>query len=54
MVEFGDVKVVTSLNNMSGHYRPGRQSLDVATEAFGERGVRVLADGIEQYDWHTP
>ena len=54
MVEFGDVKVVTSLNNMSGHYRPGRESLDVAMEAFDERGLRVLADGVEQYDWHTP
>ena len=54
MVEFGDVKVVTLLNNMSGHYRPGRESLDVAMEAFDERGLRVLADGVEQYDWHTP
>lgn len=54
VIEFGDVKVVTSLNNMSGHYQPGRESLDVAMEAFEERGLRVLAGGVEQYDWHTP
>ena len=54
VIEFGNVKVVTSLNNMSGHYRPGSESLDVAMEAFEERGLRVLPDGVEQYDWHTP
>ena len=42
MVEFEDVKVVTLLNNMSGHYRPGRESLDVAMEAFDQRGVASL------------
>lgn len=54
VIEIGEVKVVASLNNMSGHYRPGRESLDVAVEAFEERGLRVLSDGVEQYDWHTP
>ncbi len=54
VIEFGDVKVVTALNNASGHYRPGRESLDVAMEAFEERGLRVLPDGVEQYDWRTP
>lgn len=54
VIAFGDVKVVTSLNNMSGHYRPGHESLHVAMEAFEERGLRVLADGVEQYDWHAP
>ena len=54
VIEFGDVKVVTVLNNMSGHYRPGRESLDVAMEAFKKRGWRVLPDGVEQYDWRTP
>ena len=38
VVEFGDIKVVTSLNDMSGHYRPGRESLDVAMEAFESAG----------------
>ena len=54
VIELGDVKVVTSLNNMSGHYRPGRESLDVVVEAFEERGLRVLPGGVEQDDWHTP
>ena len=54
VIEFGDVKVVTALNNASGHYRPGRESLDVAMEAFEERWLRVLPDGVEQYDWRTP
>lgn len=53
VIEFAEVKVVTALNNMSGHYQPGRGSLDVAVEAFEERGLRVLPDGVEQYDWHT-
>ena len=54
VVELGDAKVVTALNNKSGHYRPGSQTLDVAREAFEERGLRVLHTGIRQYDWRTP
>lgn len=54
VVELGDAKVVTALNNKSGHYRPGSQSLDIAREAFEERGLRVLPTGIKRYDWRTP
>ncbi len=52
--ELGKVKVVMSINNMSGHYRPGRESLDAAMRAFEERGLQVLPDSVEQYDWRTP
>ena len=54
VIDFGDVKEVTALTNMSGHYQPGHESLAVAKEAFEARGWRVLPDGVEQYDWRTP
>ena len=54
VVGFKCAWTIMTLNNKSGHYRPGRESLDVAMEAFEERGLRVLRDGVEQYDWHTP
>ena len=54
VIELGGVKVVAALNNMSGHYRPGSDSLDVAREAFEARELRVLPDGVEQYDWGAP
>lgn len=47
------VSVVTALNNLSGHYRPHANSLDVAVEAFEERGLRVSADGVKPYDLGT-
>lgn len=42
--------VVTALNNLSGHYLPHANSLDVAVEAFEERGFCVLPDGVKPYD----
>ena len=54
VMEHEGAKVVTALNNVSGHYRPGSESLDVAREAFEARGLRVLRAGVEQYDWRAP
>ena len=54
VIELGGVKVVAVLNNMSGHYRPGSDSLDVARETFEACELRVLPDGVEQYDWGAP
>ena len=38
--------VVISLDNKSGHYRPGRISLAVAKAAFESRGVQVAPDSL--------
>ncbi len=50
----GRYRVVTALNNMSGHYLPHAESLDLAVKAFEARGWRVLPDGVRQYDWEAP
>ena len=50
MAEY-DTKVVTALNNMSGHYQPDESSLTVAAQAFEDRGLQVQRDGIRGYDW---
>ena len=54
VLELDGAKVVTALNNQSGHYQPGSESLDVAREAFEACELRVLPDGVEQYDWRAP
>ena len=51
VIDVDGAKVVTALNNMSGHYRPDQSSLAVAREAFEARGLRVLQGAVEQYDW---
>ena len=54
VVDYGDLMTVMELNNVSGHYQPRSESLDVATEAFEKRGLRVLTEGVEQYDGWRP
>ena len=54
VMEHESAKVVMALNNVSGHYQPGVESLEVAREAFEALGWRVLQDGVEQYDWRAP
>ncbi len=44
-------RVVTALNNASGHYQPAGDSLAVAREAFETRGMPVRPDGVWHYDW---
>ncbi len=51
--EVGKNRMISSINNMSGHYRPGRESLDAVVEEFEESGLRVLPDGVKQYDWRA-
>ena len=50
----GSSKVVSELNNMSGHYRPSADSLAVAAEAFEAAGIRVLPDAVTPYDFGAP
>ena len=53
VIELEGARVVAALNNVSGHYQPGPESLDVARRAFEARGLRVLPTGVEQYDWRS-
>ncbi|WP_419842603.1 hypothetical protein [Candidatus Poriferisodalis sp.] len=50
----GTAVVVSSLNNMSGHYRPSASSLDVARQAFEVSGIAVRAGAVRTYDWQAP
>ncbi len=43
--------VVSTLNNMSGHYRPAAASLEVARTAFESAGVRIPPGAVQSYDW---
>ena len=54
VVDYGDLMTVMELNNASGHYQPGSESLGVAREAFEKRGLRFLSEGVEQYDGRRP
>jgi len=40
---------IMALDNLSGHYRPGSESLEIATAAFEARGATVRAEGVR--DW---
>ncbi len=51
MIELEGARVVAALNNVSGHYRPGPESLDVARRSLDARGLRILPAGVEQYDF---
>ena len=48
-VTISGATVLISLNNRSGHYRPGRSSLTVAREAFEARGVQVAPESLEAH-----
>ena len=43
--------VVSALNNMSGHYRPAKASLDVARIAFESAGIRIPTGAVHSYDY---
>ncbi len=45
-----DTVEIMEFDNMSGHYRPGRKSLDIARAAFGGRGARVRAEGVREWE----
>ena len=38
-----------NLDNMSGHYRPGSESLEIAKAAFEARGATVRAEGVRNW-----
>ena len=51
-VEFeGRTMVVSALNNMSGHYQPAADSLEVAQEAFEAVGIYVRPGAVTPYDF---
>ncbi len=50
----GTTMIVSLLNDMSGHYRPGTGALAVAAAAFGGAGIGVRPDAITSYDWEAP
>lgn len=54
VVGFEGAWKIMTLNNKSGHYRPGSESVQVAIEAFELRGCEVMRDGVERYDGLTP
>lgn len=54
VVLHGSEIVVSALNDMSGHYRPGAEGLAVAQRAFEAAGIDVRADAINSYDWEAP
>ena len=43
--------VVSVLNNMSGHYRPAKASLEVARRAFESAGMRIPTGAVRSYDY---
>ena len=54
-VEFhGSEIVVSALNDMSGHYRPGAGGLAIAQESFETAGIRVRPDVVTSYHWEAP
>ena len=49
----GSVIVVTELNDMSGHYRPGADGLAAAQDAFEAAGISIRPGAIKSYDWEA-
>ena len=49
----GSEIVVSALNDMSGHYKPGTDGLAVAQDAFEAAGISILADAVTSYDWEA-
>ena len=45
-----EVKMVLELNNMSGHYRPGVESLSLVVEAFEALGFEVPQDVVSHVE----
>ena len=53
-VEFqGSEIVVSALNDMSGHYRPGADALAIAQETFETAGILVRSEAVTSYDWEA-
>ena len=48
------VLVVSALNNMSGHYQPAAESLEVAQQAFEAAGIRIRSGAVRRYDFEAP
>lgn len=46
--------VVSALDNMSGHYRVAKTSLEVARQAFEATGIRVRSGAARRYDFGAP
>lgn len=44
----GAIEIV-ALNNLSGHYRPGSESLTIARATFEARGATVRAEGVRNW-----
>lgn len=42
--------VVSMLNNLSGHYRPSKASLEVARTAFESVGINIPVRAVRGYD----
>ncbi|WP_420626347.1 hypothetical protein [Candidatus Poriferisodalis sp.] len=54
-VEFdGATMFISAINNMSGHFQPPADSLEVAQEAFGAAGIHVRPDAVTPYDFRAP
>lgn len=49
-----DTVEIVEFDNMSGHYRPGSKSLEIARAAFGARGARVRAEGVKDWELEGP
>ncbi len=53
-VEFhGSEIVVSALNDMSGHYRPGADGLAIAQETFETAEISVRSEAVTSYDWEA-
>lgn len=49
-----DTVEIVELDNMSGHYRPGSKSLEIARAAFGARGARVRVESVRDWGLEGP
>jgi hypothetical protein len=49
LVQLGTTRMVTELNNHSGHYAPGSDCLDVAVAAFEALGFEVRGEVVSPY-----
>lgn len=45
--------VMSTLNNLSGHYRPSKASLEVARTAFESVGIHIPLRAVRGYDLGT-
>ncbi len=53
-VEFREAEIIVSaINNMSGHYQPAANVLEMAREAFDAAGISVRPDAVNPYDWEA-